>query len=319
MRSFSLANLSTLLSLGILICSVAPADTLYYAGSFVYDSNPNANHGGFHNNAGFASASDSFQLPSNVSNSPSDPGGVEHVVTSANLSAGSLHAQSDGSIFITQTPGSTTSFFTLAESFLGDTFTVSGAGVGGGHLQANLTVDGSFSYFDPASGSTYTNGSFFEIYIDPVGSFDGPYTPYAAYFYGIGSDFCCGYPPNATYMGTVNPGATVPVVVPLSLLGAARDFQVAVGLGTGVYGNGAPGFAWNADFGNTLTVTFQTDPDITLTSKGGFAGTAVVTPEPATFWMAGLFGLMLAARKSPSPRRIRAAFGAQRGRYSLKS
>ncbi len=280
------------------MCAAASAGTIFYAGSFVYDSNPNINNGGFNNNTGASSASDNFTLPSNVADSPSDPGGSEHVVTSANLAAGSLHAQSYGDILITQTPGSTTSFYTGAESFLGDTFTISGSGIGGGHLYASLTVEGTFNYFEPTAGSNYTNGSFFEIYIDPVGSFDGPYQPYAAYFYGIGSDFCCGGPPNATDMGTIDPGTTVPITVPLSLLNGAKQFQVAVGLGTFVYGNGVPGFSWNANFGYTLQVSFSTDPDVTLTSEGGFAGTTVsATPEPATFGVLAVAAIALAVLK----------------------
>ncbi len=298
MRILTSTTVLKLFLSSILSCGVLSAGTLFYAGSFVYDSNPDVNHGGFNNNAGAASASDRFNLPSNVSDSPSDIGGTENVVTSANLAAGSLHAQSYGDILITQGPGTTTSFFTGAESFVGDTFTVSGSGVGGGRLYASLAIDGSFSYFDPASGSSFTNGSFFEIYIDPVGSFDGPYTPYAAYFYGIGSDYCCGSPANATYMGTVDPGTAVPITVPLSLLGTARQFQVAVGLGTFVYGSGSPGFSWNANFGDTLNVSFSTDPGITLTSMGGFAGTDLTTtPEPATFALLAFAGLALAVAK----------------------
>ncbi len=300
MRIFHPDTMMKLFAAGVLACGTISASTLYYAGSFVYDSNPNANNGGFNNNTGSSSASDTFTLPSNVADSPSDPGGTESVVTSANLAAGALHAQSSGNILITQTPGTTTSFFTGAESFLGDTFTIQGTGLAGGHLYADLTVDGSFSYFQPNPGSSYTNGSFFEIYVDPVGSFDGPYTPYAAYFYGIGSDYGGGSPPNATYMGTVEPGTSVPVTIPFNLLHGATQFQVAVGLGTFIYGNGAPGFSWNANFGDTLNVSFSTDPNIALTSAGGFAGTqqtASAVPEPGTFGMLALAGLALTALK----------------------
>ena len=112
MRIFNPGRVLNLAIWGVLICGAASADTLYYAGSFVYDNNPNVNNGGFNNNAGSASASDNFNLPSNVSDSPSDIGGSETVLASANLASGSHHAHSYGNILITQTPGTTTSFYT---------------------------------------------------------------------------------------------------------------------------------------------------------------------------------------------------------------
>lgn len=268
--------------------SIASGGTLYYVSTYVYDNS--GNYGTPNSDNGSALTSNTFGLPG--PGGPSDIVGSETETASGSLFAGGLHAQSYGSIYAVA-PGAQ-SFTSDAAAYAGDTFNVSGSGVAGGNLYANLSLNGSFLYGDPNGPSNYSNSSFFEIYFDPVNSFDGPYTPYAAYFWGIGSDYAGGSPPNATYMGTLDPGSTIKVTVPFSLMGGASQFQVAVGLGTFIYGNGQPGFSWNANFSDTLDVSFSTDPNITLTSAGGFAGTQLTAPEPGTFGMIALAGIGMA-------------------------
>lgn len=261
---------------GVFLAGSVQADTInFYAGTYNCDSSgcgPN-----YQNNLTSAVQDNTFDT------APGDLYRREQTTSSANLSSGQLHAWSRG--FVLSSATDATPFTTFSQAFIGDTFTATGVGLNGGHLYTNLTLDGSITSFAQTNQSTLNNNSYVEVYFDPVGSFNGPYTPIAAYFWGIGPNASTGHPPNATFMGVfsdLSAPINIPIDIPFGQLGST--FQMVIALGADISGTSTGGISWDASFGHTLTATLSTSPDIDLTSTGGFAGTPITqnTPEPGT-------------------------------------
>ncbi len=271
---------------GMLAIVPAHADSIYYyAGELVCNSVDGCITS-FNNNQPTITVSKTVDV---------SPGGdlIDHesATASANLTTGDLHVSAQGFTIDNAPPVTFTDF---AEAFLGDTIRANGSGFAGGHLFTTLTLSGHISEFLNTPDSNITNVSFVELYFDPVGAFDGgPFTPYAAYWWSLGADADTGHPPNATFMGvlpqfssTSDQTVQLQVDVPFDVIG--NEFQMAIGVGAAVFGNGTGGASWDADFGHTLQVSLSTSPEVQLTSAGGIAGTEATTPEPGTF------GLLLA-------------------------